>query len=53
MENIIKWKDRELVVHNMSGSQMNSGRLSKFWVKDIHTNQIFLVKGTGWFGYEP
>lgn len=50
MENIVKWKDKELVVRD---SHANGGRLSKFWVEDIHTHRVFLVKGSGWFGYEP
>lgn len=50
---IIKWKDKELVMHDFVKSHANGGRLEKFWLEDIKTGRQFLIKGSSWMGYEP
>ena len=53
MENIIKWRDMELVVSDFNKSHANGGRLGKLWVEDRLSGRVFLVKSSGWLSYEP
>lgn len=53
MEDTIKWGDKELKVREFQRSHANGGRLGKFWVEDINTGRMFMVKGCTPFGYEP
>ena len=50
---VIKWGDKELVLHEFKRSHANGGRLEKFWVEDIKTGRQFLIKGSSSFSYEP
>lgn len=51
--NTIKWKDKELVLHDFKKSHANGGRLEKFWVEDIKTGRQYLIKGSTALNYEP
>lgn len=53
MENIIKWNDKDLVIHKVKHSFANGGRLDKVWVEDINSGRQFLVKGSSLFSTEP
>lgn len=53
MENIIYWKDKELVIHDFKQSHVNGGRVEKFWAEDRKTGRIYLLKGSTKFSYEP
>ena len=53
MSETVKWKDKEFELIHIDTGKTNMGRLNKFWVRDIKTDKIYLVKGTGWFGFEP
>lgn len=53
MESVVKWEDKELIVHKFVKSHANGGRLGKFWVEDIKTGRMFMIKSSGLFSYEP
>jgi len=53
MEKIVNWNNKELVILEESDANANTGMLEKFWVEDLKTHKVYLVKGSGWFGYEP
>lgn len=53
MENIVEWKDKELVIRDAQLSHANGGRLEKLWAEDTKSGRIFLIKAGSLFGYEP
>lgn len=53
MEKIVYWKDMKLAVSSFKNSHVNGGRLGKFWVTDLKSGRIFMIKGSSPNGYEP
>lgn len=53
MEKIIHWKNMDLIVSDFRQSHVNGGRLGKFWVKDLKSGRIFMIKGSSPKSYEP
>lgn len=53
MENVIEWKNFELLIRNFEHSHANGGRLNKLWVEDRLTGRVFLIKGSSKSNYEP
>lgn len=53
MENIIKWKNFELLIRSFEHSHANGGRLNKLWVEDRLTGRVFMIKGSSYNNYEP
>lgn len=53
MEKIINWDKYELRIRDFESSHENGGRLGKIWAEDTKSGRMFLIKGSGKFGYEP
>lgn len=49
----IPYKDSILRIPSIEGSVENEGRLSKIWVVDEKENRQYLIKASGFYGYEP
>lgn len=53
MEKVIHWNNMELFVSDFKHSHANGGRLGKFWVTDLKSGRIFMIKGSSPNSYEP
>ena len=53
MEDIIHWKDKELIHLDPKASHASGGRLEKYWVMDKKSGKQYLIKGSLPFCYEP
>ena len=53
MYSIVEWNGFRLKLNDMNDSQVNGGRLPKFWVQDEITGRQFMVKSSTPFSYEP
>ena len=53
MEKIVNWDKYELRISDFESSHANGGRLGKIWAEDLKSGRVFLIKGSGKFGYEP
>ena len=49
----IPYKDTILKIPEIHGAIENEGRLSKIWVVDKDYNRQYLIKASGFYGYEP
>lgn len=49
----IPYKDMILRIPNLEGALENEGRLSKIWVVDEEHGRQYLIKASGFYGYEP
>ena len=49
----IPYKNTILKIPSFEGAIENEGRLSKIWVMDVKEHRQYLIKASGFYGYEP